>query len=124
VVTLYKVVTLIGTLTVRQESFIGNIPFPAMPPKVAALPSELIQHALQEAGLSGQGIYAVLRAPERHGLNLRNGQILFLFDFVGSNCGIGLSNQVFARIFGNTRDHMAKVRSKARKPKTPPASQT
>jgi hypothetical protein len=43
-----------------------------MPPKVAAPPSELIQHALQEAGLSGQDIRAILRAPEWHGLNSRN----------------------------------------------------
>jgi hypothetical protein len=35
-----------------------------MPPKAAALPSKLIQHALQEAGLSGQDIRAILRAPE------------------------------------------------------------
>jgi hypothetical protein len=41
--------------------------------------------------------------------------ILFLFDFVGSNCGIALSNQVFARIFGITPHHMSKVCSKARK---------
>jgi hypothetical protein len=71
-----------------------------MPPKVAALPSELIQHVLQEAGLSGQDIRAILRAPEWHGLNSRNKQILFLFHFAGSNCGIGVSNQVLARIFG------------------------
>jgi hypothetical protein len=31
-----------------------------MPPKVAALPSELIQHALQEAGLSAQEIHAII----------------------------------------------------------------
>jgi hypothetical protein len=63
-VTSYMVVTPIGTLAVRIESFIGNIPFPVMPSKVAALPSELIQHALQEGGLSGQDIRAILRAPE------------------------------------------------------------
>jgi hypothetical protein len=79
-----------------------------MPPKVAALRSELI-HALQEAGLSGQDIRAILRTPEWHGLNSRNEQILFLFDFVGSNYGIGLSNQVPARIFGITPHHMSKV---------------
>jgi hypothetical protein len=87
-----------------------------MPPKVAALPSELIQHALREAGLSGQDICAILRAPEWHGLNSQDEQILFLFDFVGSNCGIGLSNQVFARTFGIPPHHVLKVRSKARKP--------
>jgi hypothetical protein len=65
-----------------------------MPPKVVALPSELVQHALQEAGLPGQDIHASLRAPEWQGLNSRNEQILFLFDFIGSNRGIGLSNQV------------------------------
>jgi hypothetical protein len=54
-----------------------------MPPKVDALAPELIQHALQEAGLSGQDIRAVLRAPEWHSPNSRNEQILFLFDFVG-----------------------------------------
>jgi hypothetical protein len=96
-----------------------------MPPKVAALPSELIQHGLREAGLSGQDIPAILRAPEWHGLNSRNEQILFLFDFVGSNCDIGLSNQVLARIFGITPHDVSKVRSKARKQqKKPPPSQT
>jgi hypothetical protein len=90
-----------------------------MPPKVAALPSELIQHALQGAGLSGQDIRAILRAPEWHRLKSRNEQILFLFDSVGSNCGIRLSNQVPARIFGITPHHVSKVRSKARKRQTP-----
>jgi hypothetical protein len=91
-----------------------------MPPKIAALPSELIQCTLQEAGLSGQDIRAILHAPEWHGLNSPNEQILFLFDFVGSNCGIGLSNQVLAWIFGITPHHVSKVRSKARKPQKPP----
>jgi hypothetical protein len=40
---------------------------------------------------------------------------MFLFDFVGSNCGIGLSNQVLARIFGIAPHQVLKVRSKARK---------
>jgi hypothetical protein len=35
-----------------------------MPPKVAALPPELIQHALQEAGLLGQDIGAGVAGPE------------------------------------------------------------
>jgi hypothetical protein len=87
-----------------------------MPPKVAVLPSEFIQYALQAAGPSGQDIYAILRAPEWHGLNSRNEQILFLFDFVGSNSGIGLSNQELARIFGITPHYMSKIRSKAGKP--------
>jgi hypothetical protein len=96
-----------------------------MPPKVATLPSELIQHALQEAGLSGQDIRAILRALEWQGLNSRNEQILFLFDFVGSDCGIGLNNQILAQIFDITPNHLSKVRSKTRKPqKTPPPSQT
>jgi hypothetical protein len=96
-----------------------------MPPKVVALPSELMQHALQEAGLSGQDIPAILRALEWHGLNSRNEQILFLFDFVGSNCGIGLNNQVLAGIFGITPHHVSKVRWKARKQQiSPPPSQT
>jgi hypothetical protein len=96
-----------------------------MPPKVAALPSELIQHALQEAGLSGQDIRAILRAPEWHSLNSRNEQILFLFDFIGSNCDTGLNNQVLARIFGITPHHVSKIPSKTRKPqKTAPPSQT
>jgi hypothetical protein len=92
-----------------------------MLPKVAALPSELIQHALQEAELSGQDIRAILCGLECHRLNSRNERILFLFDFVGSNCGIGLSNQVLARIFGITPHHVSKVRSKARKPQNPTA---
>jgi hypothetical protein len=86
-----------------------------MPPKVAALLSELIQHALQEAGLSGQDIRAILRAPEWHGLNFRNEQILFLFAFVGSNCGIGLNGQVLEGIFGIMPNHVSKFRSTARK---------
>jgi transposase len=36
---------------------------------------------------------------------LRNEQILFLFDLVGSNCGIGLNNQALVRIFGITPHH-------------------
>jgi hypothetical protein len=43
-----------------------------MPPKVAALPPEHIQHAVQEAGLSGQDIRAILRAPEWHSQNSRH----------------------------------------------------
>jgi hypothetical protein len=93
-----------------------------MPPKVAALPSELIQHALQGAGLSGKNIGDILRAPEWHGPNSRNEQILFLFDFVGPNCGIGLSNQVFAWMFGTTPHHVSKVPSKARKAQNPPTA--
>jgi hypothetical protein len=106
VVTLYKVVTPMGTLIVRSESLIANIPFLAMAPKVAALPSELIQYTLQAAGLLGQDIRAIMRAPRWHGQNSRNEQILFLFDFVGSNSGIGLSNQELAWIFGITPHHI------------------
>jgi hypothetical protein len=80
-----------------------------------------IQHALQETGLSGQDIRGILRPPEWDGLNSRNEQMLFLSDFVGSNCDIGLSNQLLARIFGITPHQMSKVRSKARKPQTPTA---
>jgi hypothetical protein len=69
-------------LTIREESFIGKIPIPAVPSNVAAVPAELIQHVLQEAGLSSQDIRAILRAPEWHGLNPRNERILFLFDFL------------------------------------------
>jgi hypothetical protein len=53
-----------------------------MPPNAAALPSEHTQHALQEAGLPGQDIRAILRAPEWHGLNSRNEQILFFSIFL------------------------------------------
>jgi hypothetical protein len=116
----YQVVTPIGTLIVGSESFIANIPFPAMPLKVVALPSELIQYALQAAGLLGQDILAILRAPDWHGLNSQNEQILFLFDFVGSNSGIGLSNQELARTFGITTHYMSKIHSKARKPQNKP----
>jgi hypothetical protein len=87
-----------------------------MPPKVSGLPSKLSQHAFQEAGLSDQDIGTILHAPELHGLNSRNEQILFLFDFVGSNCGVGLNNQVLARIFVITPHSVSKVRCRARKP--------
>jgi hypothetical protein len=86
-----------------------------MPPKTSAIPPELLQPGLQNTRLPAQDIRALFRAPDWPLLNSRHEQVIFLFDFAGSNCGIGLSNQVLASVFGITPRHVSKIRSKARK---------
>jgi transposase len=45
---------------------------------------------------------------------------VFLFDFAASKCGLGLSNQALAKVFGITPHRVLKIRSKARKSQKPP----
>jgi hypothetical protein len=105
----------------RPLSFILSIDLLLlMPPKTTALPMEALEPPLHETSLTAQGIRALFRNPDWHSLISRNQQIVFLFDFARSNCGIGLSNQVLARVFNISPSQVAKVRSKAQNSQHPP----
>jgi hypothetical protein len=91
-----------------------------MPPKILTLPPELVHTGLQNFRLTAQDIHALFRTPDWRLFNFRSEQIVFRFDFAGSNCSIRLSNQVLARALGITRQHVAKIPSKARQVQKPP----
>jgi hypothetical protein len=90
-----------------------------MPAKTCELPPELVQSTIQSTRLPAQDIRALFQTPDWWLLNSRNEHVAFLFDLVGSHCGIGLSNQVLARMFGLTPHHVSKIASKARKVQKP-----
>lgn len=90
-----------------------------MPPKAPPLPNGVIERALQDTMLTGQDIRALFRDPEWQSIASRNQQLIFLFNFASSNCGIGLSNQTLARVFEISSHQVSVVRSRGAKPDKP-----
>jgi hypothetical protein len=85
----------------------------AMPPKVPALPQNEIEPRLSATGLSAQHVRALLRADEWCALESRNQQVVFLYDFVMSECSISLPAAIIGQIFEILEARVWTIRSKA-----------
>jgi hypothetical protein len=89
-----------------------------MPPKVAALPREVLEPRLYATGVCAQDIHAMLRSPEWCALQSRNKQVVFMDDFIMNELGITLTAAALGAAFMIEGSHLRKIRSKAQnKPK-------
>jgi hypothetical protein len=84
-----------------------------MPPKVAALPREVLEPRLYATGVCAQDIRAMLRSPEWCALQSRNQQVVFMDDFIKNECGITLTAAALGAAFMIKGSHLRKIRSKA-----------
>jgi hypothetical protein len=91
-----------------------------MPPKVPALSNTVSDRDFCEITLTGQDIPVLFRDPDWESFTSQNQQITFQFDFPHSNCAIGLSNQVLARVFTISAQNVSKIRSNVQNSHKPP----
>jgi hypothetical protein len=91
-----------------------------MPLKVPALLPDIFGPFLSDTGLTAQDVRALFRDPDWQSLESQNQRVTFLVDFARCNCCLGLSNQLLARVFDISPQHVAKIHWKARKLSKPP----
>jgi hypothetical protein len=85
-----------------------------MPPKVAALPREVLEPRLYATGVCLQDIRAMHHSPEWRALQSRNQQVVFMDDFIKNECGITLTAAALGATFMIEGSHLRKIRSKAK----------
>jgi hypothetical protein len=89
------------------------------PLKSSALGLEIIEERLSSSIMSPTSIRALLRNPEFQAIQSRNEQLVFLHEFATNVCFTSLNNEALGEIFRISKGNVAKIRSKARKPKEP-----
>jgi hypothetical protein len=85
-----------------------------MPPKIAALPREVLKPRLYATGVCPQDIRAMLRSRESCTLQSRGQQVVFMDDFIKNECGITLTAAALGAAFMTEGSYLRKIRSKAR----------
>jgi hypothetical protein len=91
-----------------------------MPPKVAALPREVLEPAITSAGMTAQNIRALLRSNAWRDLDSRNNQAVFLWEFSQSDGTIRFVTSDIEKIFNIQDHHVSSIRHKAYPKKKPP----
>jgi hypothetical protein len=85
-------------ITTVKHFFRANLPS-GMPPKVAALPREVLEPALTSAGMTAQDIQSLLRSDAWRDLDSRNSQVVFLWEFSQSDGTIRFDTSDIAKTF-------------------------
>jgi hypothetical protein len=89
-----------------------------MPAKVTALAREGLELRLNSAWVMAQDIHAMLRSDRWNGLQSRNEQVVFLKEFMKTECGITIPAAGLGQLFMIEAPHVRKSRNKAKtKPK-------
>jgi hypothetical protein len=84
-----------------------------MPPKVAALPRKVLEPRLYDTGVCIQDIRAMLRSPEWCAVQSRNQEVVFMDDFIKTECGMTLTAAALGAACMIEDSHLRKIRRKA-----------
>jgi hypothetical protein len=84
-----------------------------MQSKVLVLPSERIERAVCNTGVTAQDVRALFRSDDRYALHSRNEQLVFFSEFVKTEYSRSLASEVLGQAFGIEPSHVRTIRSKA-----------